>query len=306
VSSTCEMCRASAGFVPLAVGRDYLVGKDNATFRAVRCPVCGFAFLECHPKDLSTYYSRRYFLAGQAAMPAAVHVSRFLLAREAHRVAKDVPSASRILEIGPGHGYFLNALAAAYPQARLWGFDITQEARLERTLSPRISVRYARDLREAEFDEKQFDLIVMRHALEHVPHLRAFLEEVGRVGAECSTLYVKVPNRASWAARVFGPYWNGMDFPRHLYYFTPKELGRLLSDVDFRRLRVGHEGDAIDWVGSTRFWLTAHGITCTGRWKRLSEMLFLGIRVGLLPLGLAARARRASSRIWILAQRTER
>ncbi len=302
MTRACDICGAHEA-MPVASGRDYLLGEDATTFGAVKCAVCGFSFIERIPDDLPRRYSRGYFAAPQAMPPWTARIANILTTREARRLASRVPTASSILEIGPGHGYFLSRLALAYPTARVWGFDITSEARLDAALDSRISLRYARSLPDAAFEEKQFDLIVMRHVLEHVPDLRVFLAEVRRIGSPACTVYVKVPNRASWAARAFGSYWYGLDFPRHLSYFRPEDLSRLLNDGGFTVTVSGHETDAVDWIGSIRFWLTGHGLSCGT--SRLPSLILLAVRAALLPLAALARLCRASSRIWVLARRAE-
>ena len=305
MSRACEMCGASGGFRLLGEGRDCLLGDSSETFRAVTCMACGFSFLEHRPDDLSRYYPDRYF--GATALGSARGLSwmaRWLVQHEASALERLVPAAKNILEIGPGNGGFLNALAEAFPRAQLRGFDISQGAMLEKKLQPRIAVRYAPELSEAGFAPGQFDLIVMRHVLEHVPGVRAFLGQLRLLGADACALYVKVPNLSSLAARVFGRYWYGLDFPRHLSYFTPQHLIRLLEEGGFRPEQVNHDNDAIDWAGSLRFLLAgAFGIPFLGGKPVLG--LFLGVRIGLLPLGTLARLLRRSSRIWVLARKTE-
>jgi hypothetical protein len=189
-----------------------------------------------------------------------------------------------------------------YPTARLSGFDISSEARLEGRLDSRIHLRFAPSLRAAGFQSGQFDLIVMRHVLEHVPDLWSFLVDIRDLGSDSCVLYVRVPNRASLAARVFGRYWYGLDFPRHLYYFTPRHLGHILRGSGFEGVAWRHEIDAIDWAGSLRFLITGVLGAPIGR-SGLASALLLAARIGFLPVGMASHLLRRSSRIWTLARK---
>jgi hypothetical protein len=102
---------------------------------------------------------------------------------------------------------------------------------------------------------------------------------------------------------VFGSYWYGLDFPRHLYYFRPEDLTRLLNDAGFTVIASGHEIDAVDWIGSIRFWLAGHGLDFGA--SRFASLILLAVRALLLPLAALARLCRASSRIWVLARPAE-
>jgi SAM-dependent methyltransferase len=83
-----------------------------------------------------------------------------------------------------------------------------------------------------------FDGVVMSHALEHVPDLRATLAGLLAALADDGWLCLEVPNLASLRARLSVPALvaRGADerhraFPIHLYYFTPRTLARALADV---------------------------------------------------------------------------
>ena len=298
----CEACAHPGPAVVLHAGRDYLLGNRDERFRALRCAACGFAFLESPPRDLARYYPASYFSAIVESSPYLGWIRKAIANREARRLHRLVPGASSVLEIGPGRGDFLLALREACPGTAIRGFDITAEAGLASVVASDIAVSYAATLEGAQFGDGDFDLVVMRHVLEHVPHLAGFLREIRRVCKPAGVLYIKVPNRSSWAAGFFGRYWNGLDFPRHLRYFSTSDLTTVLERSGFRVLRAGHETDAIDWVGSLRF-LAADRLQIPVRGGPAWALVFLGIRVLLLPLALLAQLRRRSSRIWMLARK---
>ncbi|HUT60482.1 MAG TPA: class I SAM-dependent methyltransferase [Phycisphaerae bacterium] len=299
----CEVCGSRADFTPIADGRDYLVHESERTFRALRCIRCGFAFLDSRGLDATTYYSSSYFRAGEAPAALLGRLAMLYLCREARRLARMVPNARNILEIGPGKGSFLRALAATYPEARITGFDVSRDAGDVYHLDDRVRLCYEENLAKAGFEDGEFDLIVMRHVLEHVPRVRSFLPEINRVVGRACSLYVKVPNLESWAARIFGRHWYGFDFPRHLYYFTPDTLTRLLGGSGFRQTASGHENDAVDWAGSLRFWLAEREIGRKDSGRDVTLLALLGVRTLLLPLGTLVQAAHASSRLWVLARK---
>jgi SAM-dependent methyltransferase len=298
----CEICGHSGEHVVVHTGRDYLLGSQEAWFHALQCANCGFQFLDSPPEDLTRYYPARYFSMVGETPPGLAWIKKALDRHEARGLCRLVPRARSVLEIGPGHGAFLLALRDAYPGAVIRGFDVTTEAGLERRIAPDISVSYAAGLEHAGFADGEFDLIVMRHVLEHVPDLARFLWEIRRVCGAQGALYVKVPNRSSWPARLFGRYWNGLDFPRHLRYFRVSDLAVALRGAGFEVSRAGHEADAVDWVGSLRF-LCADRLKIPVRGSQAWALLFLGIRVLGLPVSLLTRLCSRSSRVWVLARK---
>jgi SAM-dependent methyltransferase len=285
-------------------GSDYLLGNLKERFRALECTSCGFRVLESPPQDLARYYPARYFSLVGETPPGLAWIKEAVDRREARALRRLVPHARSILEIGPGQGGFLLALRDAYPGTVVQGFDITTEADLERVIGPGVSVSYGPSLESARFEGGSIDLIVMRHVLEHVPDLAGFLREIRRISKAGAMLYVKVPNRSSWVARLFGRYWSGLDFPRHVRYFAARELAVPLRRAGFSVVRTVHEMDGVDWVGSLRF-LCADQLRIPVRGGRGWALVFLGIRALLLPASLLARLLSCSSRIWVLARKEE-
>ncbi|HET9224694.1 MAG TPA: hypothetical protein VFO07_19430, partial [Roseiflexaceae bacterium] len=47
---------------------------------------------------------------------------------------------------------------------------------------------------------------------------------------------VRVPNAASYVARLCGRYWVGYDLPRHMTVFAPKTLRRALTQAGFEQI----------------------------------------------------------------------
>jgi SAM-dependent methyltransferase len=302
---TCELCGSTSVFRLLAEGRDYLVGETDTLFRAVQCTNCGLVFLDRRGSAARPAYPSSYFLAGTCSLPGMEKAADLTLSREARKLSRIVPHARNILEVGPGRGQFLAALARAFPNAQIKGFDVGEAAGVIPS-AERVRLCYGDDLSTAAFSDGQFDLIVMRHVLEHVPAVRGFLCEVSRISADGCVLYLKVPNIESYAAQIFGRHWYGFDFPRHLYYFSPENLKRILDGGSFRNVAIGHENDAIDWAGSIRFLLADWGIGRRGMASTLVRLALLGLRALLYPLGAVAAAGHASSRIWMVARREPR
>jgi 2-polyprenyl-3-methyl-5-hydroxy-6-metoxy-1,4-benzoquinol methylase len=76
---------------------------------------------------------------------------------------------------------------------------------------------------------ESFDVVNMGAVLEHVPDPHRVVEAAARALAPGGLLVISVPCLSSWAFRIFGADWWGLELPRHLLHFTPVTLRRLLE-----------------------------------------------------------------------------
>jgi SAM-dependent methyltransferase len=197
-----------------------------------RCVTCGFQFVYPTPTldELARYYDQIY------AVPLARYAGN--RARNAGHIAdleRWQPGCGRLLEVGASYGH---SLAAA--QARGW-----QVAGVE--LSP-TAARYARaqfglpvftaDLLDAPFAAGSFDAAIMWHVLEHTHDPSAQVARLFDLLRPGGVLGLRVPNIASFGARVAGRLWNWMCPPAHLWYFSPQTLPRLLTQHGFDILEI--------------------------------------------------------------------
>ncbi len=83
-----------------------------------------------------------------------------------------------------------------------------------------------------------FDLVFMMHVLEHVPDPRRTITEIARVLKPGGVLHCLIPNCASVAFDTLGEDWH--DLPRHLYFFTPHTLSRMVEACGLRVERIVH------------------------------------------------------------------
>jgi len=96
-------------------------------------------------------------------------------------------------------------------------------------------------LAEATLPAAGFDLVAMSHVLEHMHSPSLALRKIAHVLKPGGRILITVPNYASWDRHVFGPRWQGLEVPRHLYHFEPQSLSVMLES----------EGFAIEQMGSS-------------------------------------------------------
>lgn len=227
----CPLCGGRA-LRPLPAPRRTIDPGLAAGCGLARCAGCGLEFTTPRPSDaaLAAFYQDRDYTAREpvddAAADARAAAQLALIADAGGRIA-----GARVLDVGCGGGQLL--AAARQRGAIVVGVDPSPHAA---RAGAALGVEIAPSL--AALAGRRFDGIVMSHALEHVPDLRATLAGLRAALADDGWLCLEVPNLASLRARLSVPALvaRGADerhraFPIHLYYFTPRTLARALADV---------------------------------------------------------------------------
>ncbi len=84
-----------------------------------------------------------------------------------------------------------------------------------------------------DFDEGQFDGIIMHSYLEHETAVSRVLRGARRALKSTGRMFVRVPNYASLNRRVVGAKWCGFRYPDHVNYFTPRTLADVARRAGF-------------------------------------------------------------------------
>jgi SAM-dependent methyltransferase len=100
-------------------------------------------------------------------------------------------------------------------------------ARVERGLDVR-----SLPLEESHFPPHSFDMVFASHLIEHLNAPAEFAREAWRILRPAGLLLITTPNIAGFQARLFGSGWRSAIFD-HLYLFSVKTLGKLLSGAGF-------------------------------------------------------------------------
>ena len=281
----CPLCGASRA-VEVCVERDLALGVPGR-FPLARCEACGLLYqnprvrrdqlARMYPADYPPH-AREPELGGvlRERSPALrwtlatrlgyTHLdTRDVTARDRlrarrlrRRVLKNFPrwrGEGRLLDVGCATGRFLQHMAAVGWRVRGIELDAVAAA-TARTVTPHVVVG---DPADVVLPEASFDVITAFHVVEHLPDPGAALTNMLRWLAPGGLLIVEVPNAGGWGGALFGRFWAGLDFPRHLIHFTPATM----------RALVDHAGGAIvdEWhwskprwiIRSLRFALAARG-----------------------------------------------
>lgn len=221
------------------------------------CPSCGLAgdvklFVHRCDSDWAlcscglVYLQTAYPIIGQSAVqPQCSRYER----RRRRRAAKskrqilDVlnhVSPGPLLDIGCSLGYTLDAAAELGLDAV--GVEIDADA-VERCRRLGFHVEHAH-MNRLPFDDGRFQIVTMKHVLEHTPDPRAALTEVFRVLAPGGGVFIAVPHlryhkaiRSPETYKYFRFSGDGSG-DGHYVYYTPDSLSSMLETLGFEVVKI--------------------------------------------------------------------
>lgn len=110
-------------------------------------------------------------------------------------------------------------------------------------------------LESAELPGNSYGGAFAWHVLEHLPDPRATLTEFHRVLKNDGILAFSSPNVSCWEPVVFGRSWYVWELPRHLQFYGPGSIRRLLTETGFDEIRIVHQRTLLNVVGSVALFL---------------------------------------------------
>jgi 2-polyprenyl-3-methyl-5-hydroxy-6-metoxy-1,4-benzoquinol methylase len=174
------------------------------------------------------------------------------------RVMKNVPpwqGDGRLLDVGCATGRFLQRMAVL--GWRVSGIELDPVAAAKaRTVTPDVTIGDPADI---TLGRARFDLITAFHVVEHLPDPAAALRNMLAWLAPGGLMIVEVPNVGGWGGTLFGRFWSGLDFPRHLIHFTPATMRALVERCGGLVVDEWHWSKPRWIIRSVRFWLAARG-----------------------------------------------
>lgn len=240
-------------FCPLCDSASGAIRCDYGKIKIIRCHGCGL-WRTCPrlaPEELAAYYEKNYYSAQRQAAGkyeewrdrnAAVWRvnSRLVLAEARKRLGQ---AAITLLDVGCGHGFFLEQCVALGLQAR--GLEVNAQAARYAREELKLDVRALplEDLPAAEL----YDVITLWGVLEHVPQPLRLMEQVRAHLRPGGMSWVMTPNTNALERWLKGAQYFNFLNQSHLTHFHRKTLRALLERAGFRNVRR-----YIHWGGGNR------------------------------------------------------
>lgn len=204
----------------------------------IRTCACGLTFLWPRPSagELGEIYSEEYYLSWGVAgenedSPRSMKHRTFAARLD---TVKRHMAVGKVLDVGCATGFFLEA--AQEHGWDVYGVELSRyAARLaQKKFGGRV---FNGTLEEAGFADNEFDLVALSDLLEHIPDPLHFLGEVWRILKPGGMAMIVTPNVASLSERLMRGKWSHYK-TEHLYYFSPRTIGKCLVTLGFEPLFV--------------------------------------------------------------------
>ena len=228
---------------------DRLFGRPG-WYRIVHCGACGMKYLNPRPSEeaLSLHYPDDYLpVRVPDQMPPLTRrlISALLDLRwlasifEIERVIGRIPAEAQVVDVGCG----VTGMLARLQRFRSCpGLAVDVNAGVVAHVRALGTPAFHGTLLQAHLRAESVDLVTMNEYLEHEPDPSSVLREARRISRPGAHLVVEVPCMDSPVSRAFGSCWSQLDVPRHLAFYTPDTLRRMLVQCGYRPLHVRQFG----------------------------------------------------------------
>jgi len=189
-------------------------------------------FVDPFPAALGSYYA-----GGYQPIPESAEMLRSLAKHEKYRLKPLLGKAGGdLLEIGPWIGTFsVNAMDAGF---KVDAIEMSLEASVFLREQVGIKVVTTHDPATAIRDGKLYDVIALWHSLEHLPEPWKVIEAASQKLKPGGLLLIAIPNIMSLQSKILKSKWFHLDAPRHLYFWSPKDLERLVNKFGLETINL--------------------------------------------------------------------
>jgi SAM-dependent methyltransferase len=236
LAPVCPACGAALPDLASIQGGDRLLGSPGL-FEVRVCGVCGAGRTgpPLSEGELAEFYREGYASHEEGAPRLLAGVTRRLKRLQVRAILRRPPFSTvisgppgRALDVGCGRGDLAGALLA-----RGWRVaGIEPSGRAAAIAAGRGVEMAGATLATAQLAPGEYDLVIFRHSLEHLPEPLEDLRRVREALRPGGRVVISAPNFGSWQRRRFAANWFHLDLPRHRVHFTPASLAVALRRAD--------------------------------------------------------------------------
>jgi len=221
--------------------KTYTKAKDNyanEVFSIQQCVSCGFVFTNPRPEiqDIGKYYNAAGYLSHQSHSKGFVqsiyrYARNYMKKKKLSLIQNEIGKKDNftLLDFGCGTGDFLSFIKENNIQAE--GIEPDEHARSVAKNINKLDVFSLEDMNTITNDK--YDVITLWHVLEHVYNLHEQIDYFHKWLKPNGKLIIAVPNIESYDAKKYQQHWDGLDVPRHIYHFSPKNIAQILGNQQF-------------------------------------------------------------------------
>jgi len=146
---------------------------------------------------------------------------------------------ARLLEVGSGMGHLTGQLEGAF---ETFGCDINHWAVKKSKEVVESSQLQTASAQELPYRDGVFNVVIIKHIVEHLPNPKKAIQEIGRVTEKGGTLILATPNLDSLLKPWKGDKWIGYQDPTHISLKQPAEWISYIEGAGFTIKRVFSDG----------------------------------------------------------------
>lgn len=146
---------------------------------------------------------------------------------------------SRLLEVGSGMGHLVGQLEDTF---ETYGMDLNHWAVTRSKVVVQKTHLQTASAQALPFSADSFNVVIIKHIVEHLPDPRKAIQEIGRVTETGGTLILATPNLDSLLKPWKGKSWIGYQDPTHISLKRPAEWLTLIEDAGFEPVKVFSDG----------------------------------------------------------------
>lgn len=207
----------------------------------VRCGHCQMVFADPMPDDaLLAEYNSGYFDNAHGGLNTHPLTTAFISAINLLRVLyvesyveKNHLQVKKILEIGPGGGYFAKHWLRRHPENEKYTGVESDKICYPKLAS--IGIEIFANVNELPAAQ-EFDLVVISHVLEHTANPRAFINDCTKLLSNGGVLFIEVPCRDFEHKKLDEP---------HLLFFDKVSMELFLQRSGFDMIQTSYHGNTI-------------------------------------------------------------
>ena len=232
MNTTCQVCR----------GNNWLNLPDPVPDRAIttagrivteplgkaQCADCGFV-QRIHARFLgdTDYYEQDYAKYYERPGTTQFHIARYRVLAEWMTSVLPAISYRRILDVGCGQGWAMEAMKAFYPEATIEGLEPSSfNSEVARAKGFQV---YEARAGKAALAEDKYDLVFSNNVIQHVTNAREFVESLKEVVTDDGVIVITCPDGSIPNIEIL---WSDQNFS-----FLPAHLIRLCKESGLESVR---------------------------------------------------------------------
>ncbi|MEI7484542.1 MAG: class I SAM-dependent methyltransferase [Ignavibacteriota bacterium] len=237
-----EFCKVCGSDNPVNNGKP-VFHVNGSKYNVLECRKCSLQWSSPMPSEdeltmhYNTYYNRRFKRILKTSLKFLRDLLTLKEVREYYFLKKvlEYTNVKKFLDYGCGEGEMLLL-------GRKFGWECTgteySEELKDKFVTLGINVIVATDFENSKLKQSYFDLIILKHLIEHIKDIPSFLNQAKKYLSDNGVLAIKTPSNSSFRAKTRTANWHFVNPPEHLWSFNTLNFKLLLENNGFEVLSI--------------------------------------------------------------------